>query len=551
VELLSDLHDRQVRGLEAEVASARERLAGPPRRDPPAEPEQQALEREASCLILPGAVDPVDPPPRSLSHDSACPERSSQELLKVVPSEAVPTEVQSTRRSVQMLLSGRTRNISRWAEELEKVGRMQSFMNYWVDSDGQIGQSRRGRLAHKVVKTVYFDALSYFFIIANSIFIGASMEHHLSCAIEGCAGDGTFDVVETAFVAWFLVELLLKVLAEDVRVFLGPDKLWNLLDLVLVASAIGQLAAESGAPSVVLTRNVRLFRVVSILRVVRVVRICQSLRVMIYAILRSLDALFWVLAVLAFFMYIFAMAFMHAATEQFRDNEHTMLSLCPTCSAGLDCAAKCAHLKWLEDHLGSFLKVMLTLFQSMTGGLDWAEVYDQLNLINGVHSFTFVVFIYFIVFLVMNVVTATVVDVTSGVSKRDHDLVVKEEMKRLREYTRDIKEFFKDADTDRSGQLSFEEFTMHLQDPQVKAYFNSLDLDTRQADILFHLLDRDESGEVGISEFLDGCLRLKGEARNLDMNLVIYQLEHILKGSHQLLKKVESRAAAPPESALC
>ncbi|CAK0850715.1 unnamed protein product [Prorocentrum cordatum] len=435
LELLSDLHDRKVKELEAEVASARELLVRPPRWDPPADLEPGELEllaelvppvgpeREASCANLPGAVDFVNPPPLSpRSHDPAGPDRFPREFMKVVPSEqdqsAPVAEGSSMRRTSQVLLNRTTSirarskgtesdsaHLGRWADELAGTSSVMSFMDYLVDNDGRLGESRRGRIAYRLVKNVYFDALSYAFIIANSIFIGATMQHHLTCAIEGCTIDGIFAAVEIAFVVWFFVELLLKLLAEDVRVFLGPDRMWNTLDLVLVASAIGQLIAESDAPSIILTRNVRLFRVVSILRVFRVVRICQSLRVMINAILRSLDALFWVFAVLAFFMYIFAMAFMHAATEQFRSKKTTLFLECPTCSSELECAATCAHLKWLEDHFGSLFKVMLTLFQSLTGGLDWAEVYDQLHLIHGVHSFTFVVFIYFIVFLVMNVVT--------------------------------------------------------------------------------------------------------------------------------------------------
>jgi len=445
---------------------------------------------------------------------------------------------------------------SRWAHKLGNTDGIETAMSHsmrsmqqFTSTDLRLEEGRRDRLAYKIVKTGYFDALSYVLIIANSVFIGASMEHRLSCAIEGRTADKTFEAVETAFVIWFSMELLLKLLAEDVRVFSGKDRWWNLLDLVLVASAVGQLAAESGAPNISLTRNVRLFRVVRILRLVRVVRVCQSLRVMILTILRSLDALLWVLVVLAFFMYIFAMAFMHGTIEQFRDNEATWLFMCPnsgaTCPDGSECAARCAHLTWLDNHLGSLTKMMLTLFQSITGGRDWAEVYDELDRIHGVHSSLFVLFIYFMVFLVLNVVIATVVNVTSGVSSRDRDSVVDVQMKLLKNYTIDIKEFFKSADTDGSGQLSFEEFSRHLKHPRVKAYFTTLDLDTRQSDILFKLLDQNESGEVGISEFLDGCLRLKGGARNLDMNLATFQLEHLLKEIQQLRCEVSAAAGAP------
>merc|ERR1712194_238367 len=95
----------------------------------------------------------------------------------------------------------------------------------------------------------------------------------------------------------------------------------------------------------------------------------------------------------------------------------------------------------------------------------------------------------------------------------------------------DIKAFFKQADTDGSGQLSWEEFRGHLQDDRMKAYFQTLDLDIRKAHTLFKLLDQNENGEVGIEEFLDGCLRLKGQAKSLDLNLVIYQLETLVNNT--------------------
>jgi hypothetical protein len=565
--MLSDLHNKQVRGLEAEVANAREQLSRSRLPSAEEEPRLPSTEDELGgsshvSSFGAGSVDPVHVRGRSRSRTApAGPQRRDvskvghRERSQIGPRKGTSTKVSYHKSATEA---------SQWADELSRIKRVESFMNRKLTTkvrlsrlqtmtDNTFGEGRKDRLAYKMVKTVYFDALSYVLIIANSLFIGASMEHRLSRAIEGRPRNEAFDVVETAFVIWFIMELLLKFLAEDVRVLLGPDRMWNLLDLALVASAIGQQAMESGAPNVSFTRNVRLVRVVSILRLARVVRICRSLRVMIFATLRSLDSLFWVLVVLAFFMYIFAMAFMHAVIGQFQDNESTWLLPCPdkrACrSDELECPDKCAHLTWLDDHFGSLPKIMLTLFQSITNGRDWAEVYDELHQIHGNYSFIFVVFIYFMVFLVLNVVIGTVVDVTSGVSKRDRDNLVKGEMKQLKEYTHSIKQFFLRADSDSSGHLSLEEFTRHLEDPKVKAYFNTLDLDTRQADVLFTLLDQDETGEVGISEFLDGCLRLKGGATNLDMNLVLYQLDHLLKESQQLLKRIGTSAGPSHEAA--
>merc|ERR1712083_1108737 len=150
--------------------------------------------------------------------------------------------------------------------------------------------------------------------------------------------------------------------------------------------------------------------------------------------------------------------------------------------------------------------------------------------ISPVYGICFLVYIYFMVFLVLNVVIGTVVDVTSSVAARDRDRMVDDEMKNLKDYAVNIKEFFLQADADKSGQLSWLEFKDHLDDNRVKAYFQTLDLDIRKAHTLFKLLDRNDNGEVGIEEFLDGCLRLNGQAKSLDINLVIYQLELLTKG---------------------
>ncbi|CAK0799601.1 unnamed protein product, partial [Prorocentrum cordatum] len=410
-------HDAQVHGLEAEVAAARELLsqARSRRHEPPAALEPE----ETGCACLPGAVNsaslrgagaelaqsPGDAltqlrEDRSLREVAQCPSRSNDSAGLLAKEVAEDADKDLKKQSFSQFDSVSS-NLSRWRIESDKIKGLDLFMDKLSDTNHRLDEGRRSRLAHKIVKTIYFDTLSYALIIANSIFIGASMQNQLTRAIDGREGDKAFVAVETAFVVWFAVELLLKLLAEDVQVFLGPDRLWNLLDLVLVVSAIGQLAAESGAPNISVTRNVRLFRVVRILRVVRVVRVCQSLRVMRgggFSILRSLDALFWVLVVLAFFMYIFAMAFMHAAIEHFRDNKSTWISTClgnqGACSDDAECAGKCEHLTWLSENLGSLYKTMLVLFQSITGGCDWAEVYDELHLIDSVHGYIFVVFIY-------------------------------------------------------------------------------------------------------------------------------------------------------------
>merc|ERR1712176_1600753 len=100
--------------------------------------------------------------------------------------------------------------------------------------------------------------------------------------------------------------------------------------------------------------------------------------------------------------------------------------------------------------------------------------------------------------------------------------------------------------------LSWEEFRTHLQNDKVKAYFQALELDVSQAHSLFRLLDVDGSHEVGLEEFLEGCLRLKGGARSIDVNMIMYEnklmiakFNECFARVHKMLTKIELNLGLP------
>merc|ERR1719408_988501 len=88
-------------------------------------------------------------------------------------------------------------------------------------------------------------------------------------------------------------------------------------------------------------------------------------------------------------------------------------------------------------------------------------------------------------------------------------------------------EVFREMDVDETGTITMDEFLTHLDDDRVIAYFNSMKLDVSDATALFKLLDTDRSGSVEINEFIDGCQKLKGESRTLDMHLMRYELQYL------------------------
>eukprot|EP00415_Alexandrium_ostenfeldii_P002421 UN2421 len=132
---------------------------------------------------------------------------------------------------------------------------------------------------------------------------------------------------------------------------------------------------------------------------------------------------------------------------------------------------------------------------------------------------------------------------TAEISKRDREALVKAEMEEQQAYTRKIKTFFQEADRDRSGMLSWGEFKQHLKIPKVSAYFRALELDVSQAHVLFRLLDRDGSNEVSLDEFLAGCNRLKGRAKSLEVNMLLYENKRLFNRLNDFMEALADQTS--------
>merc|ERR1712217_480889 len=138
---------------------------------------------------------------------------------------------------------------------------------------------------------------------------------------------------------------------------------------------------------------------------------------------------------------------------------------------------------------------------------------------------------------VLNVVIGAFVATTMQVAAQDKDSSVATEIERVQKYTQKVKKFFREADEDKSGNLSWTEFKEHLQNPKVKAYFQALELDVSQAHMLFGLLDTDNDGFVTVDEFVDGATRLKGYARKIDVNMLTLICEDMYKLMRGFMKR--------------
>merc|ERR1712084_118725 len=104
-----------------------------------------------------------------------------------------------------------------------------------------------------------------------------------------------------------------------------------------------------------------------------------------------------------------------------------------------------------------------------------------------------------------------------------------------------MRNLFTEMDDDESGCIGIDEFEKFLQDSRATAYFESLKLDVTDVRILFTLLDYDDDGSVNCDEFLQGCKKLGGESRSLDLAVLAYEVKWILHNFTRFADFVEQQ----------
>jgi len=196
----------------------------------------------------------------------------------------------------------------------------------------------------------------------------------------------------------------------------------------------------------------------------------------------------------------------------------------------------------LFNQFGSLLRATYTLFKAISGGVSWEEIGDVLFYTGWGNGFIFICYIFFTVFSMLNIITGIFVDSAMASAQNDHDEVIQAQMEDEESTLRQLTKIFQDADTDESGTLCLLELENHFQAPRVAAHLASMGLAVSEARAMFTLLDGDSSGNVGIEEFVFGCLRMKGNARSIDLQTLMYENKKMIhKNSshfHDILRAI-------------
>jgi len=382
-----------------------------------------------------------------------------------------------------------------------------------------------------------FNLLVAVVIVSNALFIGVTsnvimekaIEHHMEQEENtGLFVSGAWVAMEYAFNAFFLIELLLRLITLQGKFCCGEDKKWNLFDFVIVLNSFGELWLSSQGLTnyIPVLRVARVIRSMRLLRLIRFTSFFRKLRTILLAMLNFNAMLFWAFVVLLMTVYLFSVTFLNiAALRIYEASDGDPL------------------VEELMTYFPSLPMTMLTLFMSVSGGIDWWVAVKPLLEIGVSYAVIFVVFVVISQLAILNVISAIFVNDAMETTRMDPDMRMQMEVEETRFAIERLTEIFAEL---ASGSLLIPkgEFVKRVESMENKLKFAMLGLHFVDPVNFFKSLDVDQNGEVGIDEFVMGCLRLKSGAILMDIDVAVQNLavwtKTTLKEQQQVIKNLET-----------
>jgi Ca2+-binding EF-hand superfamily protein len=361
----------------------------------------------------------------------------------------------------------------------------------------------------RVVGHPGFDLGCAAVIIANSALIGLEVDWKTFSDGE-MPHMKALNYVCTVF---FFVELMLRMTIDGLFVFFmrSENRSWNMFDAVLVGMSLLDAVIidliDMGDDATGVSGGLKTLKMLRIVRVCRVFRFFTELSQLALMIIDSVKSLMWALIMLFIVIYVFGIFFIHGVTDRLRSIRTGTLTV-PEQDAVV------------IAHFGNLPTVLQTLFQSMLNGISWYTLTDALETVHPTLVVLFLFYIAFSMLAVLNIITGVFVDNAVETARTQREYLVQKEMELKEKWCQEMRKLFNEMDADGSGTLSLSEVKEFFNDDRVRSYFIALGLETQDAERLFLLLDEEETGDIDIDMFLNGCLRLKGTARSID----VYQL---------------------------
>eukprot|EP00928_Gymnodinium_smaydae_P032194 TRINITY_DN23381_c0_g1_i1.p1 TRINITY_DN23381_c0_g1~~TRINITY_DN23381_c0_g1_i1.p1 ORF type:complete len:537 (-),score=51.34 TRINITY_DN23381_c0_g1_i1:116-1726(-) len=379
------------------------------------------------------------------------------------------------------------------------------------------GRSSSESFLYRLVGSEHFDGLFALLILANALMmafevqysgyeIGYLLEYkwHSRGVEERYAGmDVVLSVLSWVFGVGFILETLLKAIVWR-RMFLRDP--WNWFDSIVNCIFIFSKIKHDILPlNSTFLRIARLARLLRLLRLVRKIQGLDALFVITTAMQNCVSTLFWAVVFLGLvnlMISLFVSEFLQ---------EYYFLSTVPA-----------EDQKAVFEYFGTFARTFITMIEITLGNWPPAcriiaeHVSEWFFLFGMMHKVI-------IGFAIVAVINGVFMQETFNVSAMDDVIMVRRKELATKYHMEKMSALWKEAH-EGSGEITLEEWVTLLKDPTVMTWLSSMELDARDAALVFELIDESGDGQISFKELVRGVNKLKGGAKSMD--LVYLHREH-------------------------
>lgn len=388
--------------------------------------------------------------------------------------------------------------------------------------------------SNHVVSSPWFTNGIMLLILINVVLLGVEVDMAAGLGMQDVPG--WLSVANASFVAIFLLELILRYSAVGWSGFwCGEDSSWNIFDFIVIAVSVIDvcldylaviLSSSVNTGQLRLVRSIRLARALRGIRIVWLFEYVGALRTLALSIVSTSGSLFWTIVILVILVYSFGVVTTQLVIEHCRDLAVEALqdpNAIPECPESL------------SRYWTSVGTSMLTLFASISGGLDWESAIQPLRMVSPWAVGLVLLYVTITVFAVLNVVIGVFCNTAIENAGADKELASIKQVYTKSNQVSTLKKIFYEIDSSGSDEVSIEDLEEAMRGGELKNFLESMGISTDDVWTLCILLDTDRSGTIDLEEFVTGCMQLHGPAKSMQLA----QMRFENRGSRRILKQLQ------------
>jgi hypothetical protein len=281
--------------------------------------------------------------------------------------------------------------------------------------------------------------------------------------------------------------------------------------VVLLTDLVIVMDAASRIPRPINVQVLRLLRVGKMLRLLRLLKRAehmQAINLMAVALRSCVGSAFWAIVILFGILSIFALFITSIVRERYLIEDSSLTE-----------DQQIRAYKFF----GSYTRSMMSMFELSLA--NWTPI--SRFLMENVHEWWMILLILYkltVGFAMIGILNSVFMQETFSATELDNDIMVSKKRRADGAHRRKMLDLFEHMDFNHDGEIVRQEFANMLQEPAIRTWLTSMNLDISDGKLLFDLIDDDGDDLIHKEDLIAGIARLRGPARSIDMKALRKQL---------------------------